>query len=77
MSFLEKLKQAQEKNNSWLCVGLDPQPDQLPLPATHKWDEPVLPFCQAIIEATADIACAFKPNLGFFLQWGAAGLIAL
>lgn len=77
MMFLEKLRQAQDKNNSWLCIGLDPQPDKLPLQATHQWDEPVLPFCQAIIEATADIACAFKPNLGFFLQWGAAGVIAL
>lgn len=75
--FLEKLKKAQEKNNSWLCVGLDPQPEKLPIQATHRWDEPVLPFCRAIIEATADIACAFKPNLGFFLQWGAAGVIAL
>jgi orotidine-5'-phosphate decarboxylase len=77
MTFLTKLRHAQEKNNSWLCIGLDPQPDQLPLPALHQWDEPVFPFCKAIIEATADIACAFKPNLGFFLQWGAAGMIAL
>ncbi len=77
MLYLEKLRKAQEKNNSWLCVGLDPDPEKLPIQATHQWDEPVLPFCKAIIDATADIACAFKPNLGFFLQWGAAGMIAL
>ncbi|MEW5989071.1 MAG: orotidine-5'-phosphate decarboxylase [Chloroflexota bacterium] len=76
MTYLEKLRAAQSQNNSWLCVGLDPQPSRLPLPAVH-WDEPVLPFCRAIIEATADLACAYKPNLGFFLQWGAAGVIAL
>jgi orotidine-5'-phosphate decarboxylase len=76
MTYLEKLRAAQEANNSWLCVGLDPQPEKLPLPSL-KWDEPVLPFNQAIIEATADLVCAYKPNLGFYWQWGAAGIIAL
>lgn len=77
MTYLEKLKAAQEKNNSWLCVGLDPQPERLPLEAVARWDEPLLPFNKAIIEATADLVCAYKPNLGFYLQWGAAGVIAL
>ncbi len=76
MTYLDKLLQAQETNESWLCVGLDPQPELLPLPVL-KWDEPVLPFNRAIIEATADLVCAYKPNLGFYLQWGAAGVIAL
>lgn len=76
MRYLEKLQRVQEKNDSWLCVGLDPSPERLPLPA-GKWDEPVLPFNKAIIDATADLVCAYKPNLGFYLQWGAAGIIAL
>lgn len=76
MDYLHKLKVAQEKNESWLCIGLDPQPDRMPAPAM-KWDEPVLPFNKAIIDATADLVCAYKPNLGFYLQWGAAGVIAL
>ncbi len=76
MDYLHKLKTAQEKNNSWLCIGLDPQPERLPVPAM-KWDEPVLPFNKAIIDATVDLVCAYKPNLGFYLQWGAAGVIAL
>jgi orotidine-5'-phosphate decarboxylase len=76
MTYLEKLKNAQEKNNSWLCVGLDPMPSRMPLPAL-RWDEPVLPFNKAIIDATKDLVCAYKPNLGFYLQWGAAGIIAL
>ncbi len=75
--FLDKLRQAQERNRSWLCIGLDPQPEMLPIQATHQWDEPVLPFNEAIIEATADLVCAYKPNLGFYLQWGASGVIAL
>jgi orotidine-5'-phosphate decarboxylase len=76
MDYLHKLKNTQEKNQSWLCVGLDPQPERLPLPAM-KWDEPILPFNKAIIDATLDLVCAYKPNLGFYLQWGAAGIIAL
>jgi orotidine-5'-phosphate decarboxylase len=76
MAYLDKLREAQEKNDSWLCVGLDPDPSGLPLPML-KQDEPILPFNQAIIEATADLVCAYKPNLGFYLQWGAAGMIAL
>lgn len=77
MSYIEKLKRIQDTNHSWLCVGLDPQPDRLPVEAIWKWDEPLLPFNQAIIDATADLVCAYKPNLGFYLQWGAAGVIAL
>ena len=76
MSYLQKLRAAQQKNNSWLCIGLDPDPRRLRTEGL-KWDEPVFPFNKAIIEATADLVCAYKPNLGFYLQWGAAGVIAL
>lgn len=76
MRYLEKLHAAQQANNSWLCIGLDPQPELMPLDAL-KWDEPVLPFNRRIIDATADLVCAYKPNLGFYMQWGAAGVIAL
>jgi orotidine-5'-phosphate decarboxylase len=76
MGYLEKLAAAQRANHSWLCIGLDPQPELMPVEAL-KWDEPVLPFNRRIIDATADLVCAYKPNLGFYLQWGAAGVIAL
>ncbi len=76
MNYLEKLKAVQERNNSWLCVGLDPDPIRLRVDVL-KWDEPILPFNKAIVDATADLVCAYKPNLGFYLQWGAAGVIAL
>ena len=76
MRYLDKLLAAQRANNSWLCIGLDPQPDMLPVEAM-RWDEPILPFNRRIIDATADLVCAYKPNLGFYLQWGAAGVIAL
>ena len=77
MTYLEKLQAIQQKNNSWLCVGLDPDPERLPLEHVTRYDEPVLPFNKKIIDATADLVCAYKPNLGFYLQWGAAGIIAL
>jgi len=77
MTYLEKLHAAQQKNNSWLCVGLDPVPEKIPFHIITRHDEPVLPFCKAIVDATAEYACAFKPNLGYFFQWGAAGIIAL
>ena len=77
MNYLEKLRLVQEQNNSWLCIGLDPVPEKLPISLTAKYDEPVLPFNRAMIEATSDLVCAYKPNLGFYLQWGAAGMIAL
>lgn len=76
MEYIDKLRKAQEKNNSWLCIGLDPDPGLLRVDVL-KWDEPILPFNKAIIDATLDVVCAYKPNLGFYLQWGAAGVIAL
>lgn len=76
MSYLEKLRAVQAQNNSWLCIGLDPDPEKLRVDWL-KWDEPILPFNKGIIDATADLVCAYKPNLGFYLQWGAAGVIAL
>lgn len=76
MTYLHKLQAMQQQNNSWLCVGLDPDPARLRVDAL-KWDEPVLPFNKAIIDATLDLVCAYKPNLGFYLQWGAAGVVAL
>ncbi len=75
-SFAEKLGAAQAANDSWVCVGLDPSPDRMPTPML-KYDDPFLPFLKAIVDATADLVCAFKPNLGFYLSLGAAGVVAL
>jgi len=48
------------------------------LPKTMlTFEAPLLAFCHAIVEATADLACAYKPNLGFWLAEGPAGLRAL
>ncbi len=71
-----KLTTAQQTNNSWLCIGLDPVLDRLP-DAVRGSESPLLAFGRAIVEATADLACAYKPNLGFWLAEGPAGLRAL
>ncbi|MGD2143918.1 MAG: orotidine-5'-phosphate decarboxylase [Anaerolineae bacterium] len=76
MSFKQKLVTAQRTNDSWLCVGLDPVEVRLPS-TVRSSDDPLLTFGRAIVESTADVVCAYKPNLGFWLAEGAAGLGAL
>lgn len=65
MSFIDQLRQAQERNRSLLCVGLDPEPTRFPAGLAHD-AEGIFPFCAAIAEATADLACAFKPQIAYF-----------
>lgn len=68
--FAEKLRAAVEGNNSRLCIGLDPDPDLLPHPHIPS-------FIQDIVEATADLACAYKPNLAFFEALGPEGMMTM
>lgn len=72
MTFHESLDAAVRRNQSWLCVGLDPEPNRMPdhLPTDA---EGIYAFCAAIMDATADLVCAFKPNVAFFEALGAAG----
>jgi orotidine-5'-phosphate decarboxylase len=71
MNFLDKLLQAGWKNHSLVCVGLDPDLRLMP----EKIG--VAEFNEAIIEATADLVCAYKPNLAFYEALGIEGLQAL
>jgi orotidine-5'-phosphate decarboxylase len=71
MNFIEKLAHASRKNNSLLCVGLDTDPSLLP----EKMG--ILEFNKAIIDATADLVCAYKPNIAFYEAVGTKGLDAL
>jgi orotidine-5'-phosphate decarboxylase len=70
MTFTAKLLAASRRNRSLLCVGLDPDPSLMPV-------GDVAEFNRAIIEATADLVCAYKPNLGFYEALGRSGLDAL
>ncbi len=76
MEFYQKLKKAIEKNNSLLCLGLDP--DWVKLPAFwQKKKYPQFAFNQWLIEQTADLVCAFKLNSAFYEARGAWGIYEL
>lgn len=73
MTFLSKLADASRARDSIVCIGLDPEPDRIP---GHLGSGPqaALRFLRRIISATSDLACAYKPNLAFFEQYGSAGM---
>jgi len=65
MTFLYKLRAAEQQNASMLCVGLDPEPSRFP--AQLKGDASrIYDFCARIVDATADLAIAFKPQIAYF-----------
>jgi orotidine-5'-phosphate decarboxylase len=70
MKFVDKLLSAGRRNKSLLCIGLDP--DVTLMPKTGLFD-----FNKAIIDATADLTCAYKPNLAFYEALGMDGLKVL
>jgi orotidine-5'-phosphate decarboxylase len=89
---LDRLRARWEQARTLLCVGLDPEIDRLPLPIgrgqpdgsehdaerrAEQVEEALLSFNQAIIDATADLVCAFKPNSAFYEAHGPAGMQAL
>jgi orotidine-5'-phosphate decarboxylase len=65
MHFMQSLQQAWTRNDSLVCVGLDPEPAKFP---TYLRDTPdaAFDFCRAIVDATADLVCAFKPQIAHF-----------
>jgi orotidine-5'-phosphate decarboxylase len=65
VTFGEKLRGAWAASGSMLCVGLDPDLDRLPAPLAGAPDA-VERFCCAIVDATADLVCAFKPQIAHF-----------
>ncbi|MFC1961930.1 orotidine-5'-phosphate decarboxylase [Chloroflexota bacterium] len=71
MNFTEKLLLASQKNKSLLCVGLDPDVRRMPAGTS------ILDFNKAIIDATSDLVCAYKPNFAFYEAMGNEGLDAL
>src|ERR1051325_4008845 len=68
--FLAKLQEAVARNNSLVCVGLDPDLALMPI-------EDVSLFNEKIVEATSDLVCAYKPNLAFYEALGDQGWEAL
>lgn len=72
MTFLEMLGAAERQNQSMLCVGLDPDP--VKFPGKLKGDaNKIYDFCAAIVDATADLSIAFKPQIAYFAAHRAEG----
>ncbi|MBI3525725.1 MAG: orotidine-5'-phosphate decarboxylase [Betaproteobacteria bacterium] len=65
MKFVDRIEQASRANNSLLCVGLDPDPARFPIHLAGRADA-IFEFCRAIVDATADLACCFKPQIAYF-----------
>jgi orotidine-5'-phosphate decarboxylase len=65
MTFLQQLDAAQRRHDSLLCVGLDPDPARFPEPWRGDAAK-IFDFCAAVVDATHDLACAFKPQIAYF-----------
>ncbi|MEZ5659696.1 MAG: orotidine-5'-phosphate decarboxylase [Burkholderiaceae bacterium] len=70
MTFLSTLNQRWHSADSMLCVGLDPDPERLPQNLRGATDAVFL-FCREIVDACADLVCAFKPQIAYFAAIGA------
>ena len=65
MNFTDMLRAAGTQNQSMLCVGLDPEPSRFP--GAWRGDaQRIYEFCAAIVDATADLVVAFKPQIAYF-----------
>ena len=65
MNFTDQLQAAERRADSMLCVGLDPEPARFP----GAWAgdaSRIFDFCAAIVDATHDLAIAFKPQIAYF-----------
>ncbi len=74
--FQEKLNKITIQNNSLLCVGLDTELEKIP-EHIKNGDEPLFTFNKTVIDATADLVCAYKPNIAFYEAYGLDGLSQL
>jgi orotidine-5'-phosphate decarboxylase len=70
LAFMSSLASAWQRYGSLVCVGLDPEPARFPA-ALRGDPDAVFAFCRAIVDATADLVCAFKPQIAHFAALGA------
>jgi orotidine-5'-phosphate decarboxylase len=84
-TFMDRLRARWETAGTLLCVGLDPEIDRMPAHLREQAslgddadvEAALLAFTAGVVDATADLACAFKPNAAFFEAHGVGGLRAL
>ena len=82
MRFVDRLRAACDETQSLVCVGLDVDPDKIPealgpRSGARARARACIKFNRAIVDATADLVCAFKPNLAFYEAEGLHGILAL
>lgn len=75
MKFLENIEALMAKNKTLLCVGLDPDPRQIPKDFLQK-AKPFFEFNKVIIEATKNLVCAYKPQIAYYSAVGAEDELA-
>ena len=76
MSFMKKLADAWKTNRSFLCVGLDPALERVP-PSLAASPYPLFEFNKAIIDATHDCVCAYKPQFAYYAAYDALDQLKL
>jgi orotidine-5'-phosphate decarboxylase len=77
-SFNDRVRAAATRANSLVCIGLDPDLSRFPDSLSHlPPGERIAAFNRAIIDATADLVCCYKPNLAFYAAHGIEGLETL
>ncbi len=69
-SFIEQLQRAWDGNDSLVCVGLDPEIERFP-PHIAESASPIFQFNKAIVDATADLVCAYKPQFAHYAAYEA------
>jgi len=74
-TFAERLAHAQHTSGSLVCVGLDPDPAKLPQDLGEA-SSPLYAFNRRIVDATFDIAAAYKPQIAFYSAVGAEEQLA-
>ncbi|MBT3867481.1 MAG: orotidine-5'-phosphate decarboxylase [Gammaproteobacteria bacterium] len=75
-TFFDRLLERQKSVGSRLCIGLDPDLSRIP-EVCKQSSQPIFEFNKAIIDATKDVAVAYKPNLAFYESLGSEGLKSL
>lgn len=79
MGFFRKIQRITDRNDSLVCIGLDPNPDLIPERyrtghSAHPSINELLAWNQAIVAETIDLVCAFKPNIAFYEALGLQGM---
>ncbi len=75
-SFIDKLKERWSKGNTFVCVGLDPDIEKIPQQCLAS-DHPLFAFNKAIVDATAEYVCAYKPQIAYYAASGSEEALRL